>query len=97
MSWNVSATGSVTEVVSELEEQFSYPIGYSTPTHPANVGLDDKHEVETVVRVMETIKQVLRTYGPAQRVRVVAAGYLVGEADSPTRYQSVTLNIQPVA
>lgn len=92
MSWSVNATGSITEVKTELERQFKQPLAEK----PA--GLADDGERETVRKIQDTIGQCLDTFDPEKQVFVSAAGHM-GFADWQNKagaYQTVSLTIKPL-
>ena len=91
MSWSVSASGTIADVVAELERQFAYPLA----DPPA--GLADEGERETVRKISETITQCLGTFDPERRVKVSANGH-IGFENWDTKAganQTVNLSIQP--
>jgi hypothetical protein len=92
MSWSVSTKGTVADVKTELERQFSYPLA-ATPG-----GLCDEGERETVRRVQGMIAQCLDTFGPEKTVGVSASGHM-GFENWDTKagaFQVVAVSIQPM-
>lgn len=69
MSWSVTAKGTIAEVKTELERQFSYPLA-----DPG--GLTDPGERETVRLISGTISQCLETFDPEKSVSVSANGHI---------------------
>ena len=88
MSWSVSASGSVKDVVEKLAEQFSFLV-----EPPA--GLPNEGERETVRLVSGVVEQCLGTFSPGRLVKVSAYGHL-GYNDWDAKdgaYQEVSLSI----
>ena len=70
MSWSVSASGKVEDVVEDLAKQFSMPLAEP----PA--GLADEGERETVKLVSDVVEQCLGTFAADRLVKVSANGHL---------------------
>ena len=90
MSWSVSASGKVEDVVEDLAKQFSMPLAEP----PA--GLADEGERETVKLVSDVVEQCLGTFSPERLVKVSASGHL-GYNNHETKdsaYQEVHLSIE---
>ena len=70
MSWSVSASGKVEDVVEDLAKQFSMPLAEP----PA--GLADEGERETVKLVSDVVEQCLGTFAADRLVKVSANGHM---------------------
>ncbi len=93
MSWSVTATGTIDQVIVELDRQFVYPLA------AAPGGLSDPGEKETVRLIRDTIWRTLKIFDPAKHVAVAAYGHISFD-DYETKTgasQTVSLTIQPVA
>jgi hypothetical protein len=91
MSWSVSAKGTPSEVVAELNRQFLAPLA----DPPA--GLSDEGERLTVCKVLDTIRQCLGTFDAAKVVSVSANGHMAYDAwdTKAGAVQTVSMSIQP--
>jgi hypothetical protein len=86
MSWSVSSSGLVKNVVPDIKTQLS------------RVKLSDEGEQETVRLVGEALLQSLGTFDPERPVVVNASGSM-GFGDWTTKgspYQSYKIDVQPI-
>lgn len=89
MSWSVSGSGKIDDVVEELSKQFAHPLAEP----PA--GLQVEGERETVKMVSDVIMQCLGTFAHDRLVTVNAHGHM-GYNNWDVKdgaYQEVTLSI----
>ena len=70
MSWSISASGKVDDVVELIAGQFAAPLA-----EPPG-GLTDEGERETVKMVSDLVDQCLGTFGKDRLVRVSANGHM---------------------
>ena len=92
MSWSVSASGKITDVLAELDRQFAHPLA------EAPAGIPDEGEKETVRQVAAMIKQCLGTFDPGRSVNVSACGHM-GFSDWDAKahaFQNVQVSITQV-
>jgi len=70
MSWSVTASGTPTDVLKELERQFAHPLA------DGNAGLPNEDEKETVRKVRDMIYQCVATFDAGATVSVSANGHM---------------------